>query len=181
MKFRGWYIPIWIAGLSCLIYGAKESWFVALMGLAIIALPFVLWFAVKPKIPKEYKPEIPAEPISMAGSGEERYEKVRFAVVNVNEHQKELKKAYKVQEDGDIFDRPSCIMYARGSYENPGYAVYLEHDRIGDADENKCREIYDLLGQGELTDISYTINAEFDDDINDLYYTCIVTMTAKMP
>ena len=122
-----------------------------------------------------------AEPINMAGSGEERYEKVRFAVVNVNEHQKELKKAYKVQEDGDIFDRPSCIMYARGSYENPGYAVYLEHDRIGDADENKCREIYDLLGQGELTDISYTINAEFDDDINDLYYTCIVTMTAKMP
>lgn len=182
MKFRCWYIPIWIAGASCLFTGVRSGlWYMIIIGLITIAVPFLLWFAVKPKIPKEYRPEIPTEPISMAGNEHPAYERVRFAVVNVDEHQSVLRKVYKIQQKGNFEDEPDCIMYPRGSYENPQFAVYLNSDRIGDADEKKCREIYDLLGQGKLSGISYEIDAEFVDDIDDLYFTCVVTLVVEMP
>lgn len=182
MKFRGWYIPIWIAGASCLFTGVRSGlWYMIIIGLITIAVPFVLWFAVKPKITKEYRPEIQTEPINMAGHQQPTYERVRFAVVNVNEHQSVLKKAYWIQQEGNVEDEPNCILYSRGTYEEPRYAVYLDSDKIGDADKNKCREIYDLLGQGKPSGIAYEIDAEFVDDINDFYFNCVVTLVVEMP
>ena len=109
-------------------------------------------------------------------------EKVRIAVINAEKYQKTLEKVYKMQEgDTDIWDMPQCVLYPRGNFENIGYAVYLDSDRIGDADENKCVEIRDLLGQGELCGLDYEIRSEYMDDIDGLYFDAVVTLSVKIP
>lgn len=174
MKFRGWYIPIWIAGLSCLFYGFTGSWFVSIIGLIIIAVPFVLWFAVKPKA-KQEKAKVIEET-----KEEVRRESVLFKVENVAEHQKVLKKVYKIQEDGDILDMPSCVLYRRGTVEEPEFAVYLGSDRIGDAEKAKCKDIEALIDKGELSGIVYVINEEYDAGVDDLVYDCVANISVKV-
>lgn len=179
MKFRGWYIPIWIAGISFLVYG---EWWSIVLGLITIAVPFVLWFAVKPKQKEEKHIELSDIVPPVDEDRKPHIEKVRFAVVNTDAHQKTLEKAYKLQEgDTDVWDMPQCVLYPRGTFENIGYAVYLDSDRIGDADERKCVDIRDLLGQGELCGIDYEIRSEYVDDIDGLYFDAVVTLSVKIP
>ena len=177
MKFRGWYIPIWIAGIA-MLFGGK--WFTVVIGIATIALPFVLWFAVKPKEKKNIKIEEIIPPVDE--EKKPHIENIKFAVVNTDKYQKALARVYKMQEgDTDSWDMPQCVMYPRGDFDNIGYAIYLDSDRIGDADELRCKEIRDLIGQGEPCGLSYEIRSEFVDDIDGLYYDAVVTLSVKMP
>lgn len=180
MKFKWWYIPIWIVGLS-LMFTGKEAGIA--IGFIAFAFPFVLWFAIKPKRKKEEKKNIElSEILPPVEEREPHIERIRFAVVNADKYQKALEKAYKLQEaDTDSWDMPQCVLYPRGDFNNIGYAVYLESDRIGDADESKCREIRDLMGQGELCGLSYEIRSEFIDDIDGLFFDAVVTLSVKIP
>ena len=184
MKFRGWYIPIWLGGLSCVLYGiGGGEWFVSVVGILIIALPFVLWFAVKPKkknimltdiLPKEEpkQEETPKEP---------EIKKLFFTVEDVGEHQGILKKVHKKQEnDDEFFDIPQLVLYTRGTAEEPAFAIYLDHDRIGNVTGASARQIYDAYGEGwVVSGLYYDIDCDYDADVDDMVYTCDVTMALK--
>lgn len=179
MKFKWWYILIWIAGIVLIANGQIET---VIIGIITLAVPFVLWFAVKPKQKEEKHIELSDIVPPVDEDRKPHIEKVRIAVINAEKYQKTLEKVYKMQEgDTDIWDMPQCVLYPRGNFENIGYAVYLDSDRIGDADENKCVEIRDLLGQGELCGLDYEIRSEYMDDIDGLYFDAVVTLSVKIP
>lgn len=181
MKFRGWYIPIWIAGASCLFTGIRSGlWYMIIIGLITIAVPFVLWFAVKPKkknimltdiLPQE-ETENPKEP---------EIRKLFFIVEDVGEHQGILKKVHMKQEnDDEFFDIPQLVLYTRGTAEEPAFAIYLDHDRIGNVTGASARQIYDAYGEGwVVSGLYYEIDCDYDADLDDMAYTCDVTMALK--
>lgn len=173
MKFKWWYIVIWFVGFSLLFGG--ETWLIVL-GIITLAVPFVLWFAVKPKkdekTPGQTEIEHPVE-----DKINQNIERLQFAVVNTNGYQRTLEKVYKMQEgDADIWDMPQCVMYPRGD----GFAVYLDSDRIGDADESKCKDIADLIKHGKLIGLSYEIQSQYHDDIDGLFFDAVITLTVKI-
>lgn len=205
-SFRWWYILIWIAGIIAFAasFDKEKGTDVALLviGILIFLVPIIIWIAKASRARSDaaaasvYKVDTPSRTVPSTLKAapkadpdpkpDRNIRSVRFDVDNTSgrDHQFALKRAYKLQQKDDLdsfLDLPSCVLYSRGTDENPGFAVYLESDRIGDAPADVCPELMSLAKSAKLLAVNYDIYTDYSADQDDLVYSCTVTCRFELP
>lgn len=193
--FRGWFLVFWIIGgihllLSLTMFPeyAELGIISIVLGTLLILVPFLIMIIKNSKnktasvSPAASEPAVEpkAEPVPTCETV-----KLSFDVANADtrDRQKVLKKVYKQinVDDADYSDRPTCTMYLRGDESDPDYVVYLDGERIGDVPHEKCRELFDIGNFAKIDDAFYSIDDDrFDDELNDVLYSCHVTVEFKI-